>query len=133
MAGKNQGTKVVLSLTSTILHLMLTILFYIVVVIFIVNGSRLAYKYSYQIFGSVSVSEGSGKDYGLKISEGESTMNVATKLEQNGIILNRFTFYIRAKLTKQNILPGTYTVNSSMDYDGIFKVIAAGNKGDTGE
>ena len=133
MAGKNQGTKVVLTLTSTILHLMLTILFYIVVVIFVVKGSRLAYQYSYQVFGSVSVSEGAGKDYGLKISEGESTMNVSTKLEQNGIIVNRFTFYIRAKLTKQNILPGTYTVNSSMDYDDIFKVIASGSRAEESE
>ena len=133
MAGKNQGTKVVLSLTSTILHLMLTILFYIVVVIVVVKGSRLAYQYSYQVFGSVSVTEGAGKDYGLKIAEGESTMNIAAKLEQNGIIANRFTFYLRAKLTKQNILPGTYTVNSSMDYDAIFKVIASGGKTEESE
>lgn len=124
MARKNQGTKVVLSLTSTILHLMLTILFYVVVVILIVKGSQLAYQYSYQVFGSVSVDEVNGHDYTLTVSEGESTMNIATKLEQYGIIVNRYTFYVRAKLTKQNILPGTYEVNSTMDYDDIYKIIA---------
>ena len=124
MAKRNSGTKVVLSLTSTILHLLLTILFYVVVVLLVVKGSQLAYQYSYQIFGSVSVSEDNGKEYSLNIREGESTMNISAKLEQNGIIVNRYTFYIRAKLTKQNIMPGTYSVSSDMDYDDIFKIIA---------
>ena len=130
MSGRNTGTKVMLDLTGTILHLLLTVLFYIVAVILIVKAAQLSYQYSYQIFGSVSVSEGKGRDYMLNIGEGESTMNIAAKLEQNRMIVNRFTFYIRAKLTKQNILPGTYTVNSSMDYDEIFKIIAPGGSGD---
>ena len=51
-------------------------------------------------------------------------MRVAAKLEQNRIIVNRFSFFLRAKLMKKNILPGTYNVNASMDYDEIYAVIA---------
>lgn len=127
MAKKNATAKVVLDITNTVLHLMLNIIFFIVVVILVVKISQLAYQFSYEVFGSVTVSEeGQGKSYALNIREGESTMNVAAKLEQNGVIVNRFSFYLRAKLTKQNILPGNYEVNSSMDYDGIFTVITQG-------
>ena len=128
MAKKRAVTKVVLDMTSTILHLLLNIIFFIVVIFLVVKASQLAYDFSYEVFGSVKVAETNGKTYELTIAEGESTMNVAAKLEQHGIIVNRFSFYLRAKLTKQNILPGTYTVNASMDYDAIFMVITSGSR-----
>ena len=90
----------------------------------VVKFSQIAYDFSYQVFGSVRVSEENGREYELTISEGESTMRVAAKLEQNRIIVNRFSFFLRAKLMKKNILPGTYNVNASMDYDEIYAVIA---------
>lgn len=128
MAKKKAVAKVVLDLTSTILHLMLNIIFFIVVILVVVKASQFAYDFSYEVFGSVKVAETGGKEYEITIGEGESTMNVAAKLEQHGIIVNRFSFYVRAKLTKQNILPGKYVVNASMDYDDIFAVITSGDR-----
>ena len=124
MAKKKTAAKVVLDITSMVLHTMLNIIFFIVVIMLVVNISKFAYQFSYQVFGSVRVAQKDGKAYELNIAQGESTLNVAAKLEQNGIIVNRFSFFLRAKLTKQNILPGSYTVNASMDYDEIFAVIA---------
>ena len=124
MAKKSAATKVVLDITSMVLHLLLNIVFFIVVVMLVVKFSQIAYDFSYQVFGSVRVSEENGREYELTISEGESTMRVAAKLEQNRIIVNRFSFFLRAKLMKKNILPGTYNVNASMDYDEIYAVIA---------
>ena len=124
MAKKSAATKVVLDITSMVLHLLLNIVFFIVVVMLVVKFSQIAYDFSYQVFGSVRVSEENGWEYELTISEGESTMRVAAKLEQNRIIVNRFSFFLRAKLMKKNILPGTYNVNASMDYDEIYAVIA---------
>jgi UPF0755 protein len=124
LAKKSAATKVVLDITSMVLHLLLNIVFFIVVVMLVVKFSQIAYDFSYQVFGSVRVSEENGREYELTISEGESTMRVAAKLEQNRIIVNRFSFFLRAKLMKKNILPGTYNVNASMDYDEIYAVIA---------
>ena len=124
MAKKSAATKVVLDITSMVLHLLLNIVFFIVVVMLVVKFSQIAYDFSYQVFGSVRASEENGREYELTISEGESTMRVAAKLEQNRIIVNRFSFFLRAKLMKKNILPGTYNVNASMDYDEIYAVIA---------
>ena len=124
MAKKSAATKVVLDITSMVLHLLLNIIFFIVVIMLVVKFSQVAYDFSYQVFGSVRVSETNGREYELTVSPGESTMRVAAKLEQNRIIVNRFSFFLRAKLMKKNILPGTYQVNASMDYDEIYAVIA---------
>ena len=50
-------------------------------------------------------------------------MSVASKLELYKIIENKYSFYVRAKLTDENILPGVYVVRSDMNYDMIFDVI----------
>ena len=55
-------------------------------------------------------------------------MEVARFLDTKKIIANKYSFYLRAKLTKVNILPGKYKVSSDMDYDRIFKVITTPNK-----
>lgn len=124
MARKNGTAKVVLDITSMVLHLFLNLIFYIVVILLVLKASELAYQFAYQVFGSVSVAEAEGKSYTLTVGEGESTMNVAAKLEQNGIVVNRFSFYFRTKLMQRNIIPGEYTIDSSMDYDEILAVIA---------
>lgn len=124
MAKKNGTTKVVLDITSMVLHLFLNLIFYIVVIMLVLKASEMAYQFAYQVFGSVSVAETEGKSYELTVADGESTMHVAAKLEQNGIIVNRFSFYLRTKLTARNILPGNYQVNAAMDYDEILAVIA---------
>ena len=71
----------------------------------------------------------SGYTAEVTIGKGESTMEVANMLDAKKIIVNKYSFYLRAKLTKQNILPGTYKVSSDMDYDRIFKVITTPTKG----
>jgi len=50
-------------------------------------------------------------------------MNVASKLELNKIIVNKYSFYVKAKLLKHTIMPGTYALNTSMTYNEIFAVI----------
>jgi UPF0755 protein len=123
MTSKPTSAQLVLKITSFILRLLLNILFYTIVVILIVRASKLTYEFSYQIFGQVTASEEPGRDIEIQISKGESTMNVASKLELNKIIVNKYSFYVKAKLKKQNIMPGTYTLNTSMTYDEIFAVV----------
>lgn len=123
MTSKPTSAQLVLKITSFILRLLLNILFYTIVVILIVRASKITYDFSYEIFGQVTASEEPGRDIEIQISKGESTMNVATKLEINKIIVNKYSFYIKAKLKKHTIMPGTYTLNTSMTYDEIFSVI----------
>lgn len=124
MATKSQVSKMILGITSFVLHVLLNIVFYIIVVMLITKYSGVAYDFAYELFGNVTMaSEDEGKDVVIKIKDGESSMSVASKLELNRVIVDKYSFYLKAKLLKKNIQQGTYTVNTSMNYDEILDII----------
>jgi UPF0755 protein len=67
--------------------------------------------------------EAPGTEILFQIKQGESTMDIASKLELNRIIENKYSFYLKTKLQKLQIMAGTYKVNSAMTYDEILTVI----------
>ncbi|NLJ96735.1 MAG: endolytic transglycosylase MltG [Clostridiales bacterium] len=123
MASSSTSLKVTLKISSFILRMLLNIIFIILVVIFVYYGSQKAFNFTYQLYGPVRMEEPPGRDIPIRINKGESTMDVASKLEINRVIVNKYSFYFKAKLQDKVIMPGTYKVNSSMTYDEIFDVI----------
>jgi UPF0755 protein len=123
MATKSASAKLTLKITSFILRLLMNIIFYILIVILIVNVSKEAYKFTYQLYGPVTVDQAPGRDIIFQIKQGESTMDIARKLEINRAIVNKYSFYLKTKLQDQVIMAGTYPLNSSMTYDQILSVI----------
>lgn len=132
MASKSTSQNT-LKILSFIIRLMLNIIFYIAVIYLIARISQLTYNFTYQIFGQVTKEEAPGRDVEIQIKKGESTMNVASKLEFNKLIVNKYSFYVKAKLKKYVIMPGTYTVNTSMTYDEIFTIITVPSAEETEE
>lgn len=126
--GNSNQTKVILNATKFVMHLFLNVIFYILVIMLIAKCSTSAYRFAYQIFGNVTVETGEGRDVEIQIIKGESTKKIAAKLERSRIVVNQYSFFIKAKLTKQNIKPGVYKVNTAMNYDQIFQVITDESK-----
>jgi UPF0755 protein len=120
---KSARTSAILKITSAILRVLLNIIFYVAIVWLVIEGSKFAYNFSYQLFGSVPASEAPGKDYDFQIAKGDSTMEIAEKLEFSNLIVNKYSFYLKTKFKDYNIYPGTYVLNTSMDYDEILDVI----------
>lgn len=123
MSVRTTRMKVILNITNIVLHLFLNILFYVFVIFAITRLSTVAYDFSYQIFGSKTLEQAPGRDITVQIKKGESTRNIASKLELNRVIENQYSFYVKTKLMDYNLLPGTYVVNSSMTYSEILSVI----------
>jgi UPF0755 protein len=128
MTSKPTTAKLVLKVTNFILRLLLNTFFYVIVIILITRASKLTFDFCYEIFGQVTLQEAPGRDVEIQVKKGESTMNVASKLETNRVIGNKYSFYVKAKLMKHTIMPGTYTVNTSMTYDEIFAIITVPSK-----
>lgn len=119
-------SQIILRTVLGILYLLLNIVFYVAVFLVVKNLCSDTYRYAYQIFGNVSVAEAPGTDVSVTIEPGQGTMDIALMLERNRIVVNRYTFFIRTKLTigkEHPIFPGTYTLNTSMCYDDILKII----------
>lgn len=123
MTSKPTNAKLAMRIANFIFRLLLNTLFYLAVIFLIVSASKKIYDFTYQIFGQETVDEAPGTTVDIQIKKGESTMNVASKLKLNKIIKNEYSFYIKAKLLKHTIMPGTYELNTSMTYDEIFDII----------
>jgi UPF0755 protein len=123
MATNTTSTKLTLKVASFILRLLLNALFYIIVIIFTVNCSRAAFDFTYQLYGPVIAEAHPGTDVYFEIVHGEKTMDIASKLELKMLIKNKYSFYLKTKLEKSNIIPGTYALNTSMTYDEILAKI----------
>lgn len=118
------ATKVALKMTSGVLHLLITVIFYVLIIMVIVRLATASYQFAYQVVGNVTVEEAPGRDVDIVIEEGESTMNIASKLALNKVVVNKYTFFVRAMLNRKSpIVPGTYTLNTSMTYDEVLGVI----------
>jgi UPF0755 protein len=123
MAANSTSVKLTMKVTSFVLRLLLNIMFYILIVIVIINVSKAAFDFTYQLYGPVTVEKAPGTDVIFQIIKGDSTMDVASKLEANVLIKNKYAFYLKLKLEHSVIMPGTYKLNTSMTYDQILSVI----------
>lgn len=128
MATKSTSVKATLKITSFIIRLLMNIMFYVLVVFLIVNVSKQAFQFTYELYGPVAVENKPGRDILIQIKKGESTMDVASKLEVNRAIVNKYSFYIKSKIDDVAIMPGTYEINSSMTYNDILEVITDHSK-----
>jgi len=123
MATKSTKSKLIMRITSLTLHLLINMAFYVLVIVLIVNVSKKAYAFSYQLYGQVAEDKKPGRENIFQIKKGEATMDIASKLKLNKLIVDKYSFYFKAKLKNYTIMPGTYILNSSMTYDDIFDII----------
>lgn len=123
MATKSTSVKATLKITSFIIRLLMNIMFYVLVAFLIVNVSKQAFQFTYELYGPVAVENEPGRDILIQIKKGESTMDIASKLEVNRAIVNKYSFYIKTKVEDVTIMPGTYEINSSMTYNDILEII----------
>jgi UPF0755 protein len=123
METKSTSVKLTLKITSFIVRLLLNAVFYIVVVFLIINVSKSAYEFTYQLYGPGTVDEAPGREIVFAIKKGDSTMDIASKLELNHAVEDKYSFYVKTKLQELVVMPGTYVINSSMTYDEILDII----------
>lgn len=123
MATKSTTVRLTLKITSFIVKVLLNAIFYILVVIAVINLSKEAYKFTYQLYGPDPVEPTPGREIIIQINKGESTMDIASKLELNRAIKNKYSFYLKARLENKSIMPGTYQINNSMTYGEILAII----------
>lgn len=120
---KTTGMKTAAYVLKAIFHLLVTILFYSAAIIVIIKLCSVTYMFTYQVFGNQVSEPKPGHAIEITIDKGESTMSVAGKLELKKAIVNKYSFFLKTKLFKKTIQPGTYKISTSMNYDEILNVI----------
>lgn len=120
---KSTEAKVAVSILRFLMGLILNLIFYAASFALIYYLAGQAYTFAYEVFGSQVVDSAPGKSITIKVDKGDTMQDVAKTLEQQEIIINQASFVVRAILTKKEIHPGTYTVNSSQSYAEILEIL----------
>ena len=113
----------VLGTTSLIVQILLNILFYGVALFITMTCANKAYDFAYQIYGEVAVAESSGKSKYIEIKEGDSILQVSNKLYSEDLIVNKYAFLIKFKLSEKILKPGKYEISNTYTNVEIMDVI----------
>ncbi len=113
MRKKKHNLDFILSKTS----LIVTMLGVIILVVFI----------SLSIYNLSPVNAGDDKLIDFYVNEGSSKIEVANKLDKEGIIRNAFFFKFYMKINEKEIYPGTYKLSKSMSVSEIISVLNSFN------
>lgn len=122
---KSEEARMTASLLRLLMGLIMNIVFYAVAVFLIIYFAKAAYTFSYQVFGNQVMDNAPGKSITITVDEKDTMQAVAKTLEQQKIIIDSSSFYMRAILTEKEVHPGTYTVNSSQNYAEILEILDA--------
>lgn len=102
------------------------ILVFLFMVFMLFHACKAFYNLGYEIYGPVVVEEAPGTDKDFEVMKGESMYYVADRLYRKGIIVNKYSFYIRTKLMDKSeikLKTGKYTLNTSMGYEEILDIL----------
>lgn len=128
---RNKEEPLKIQIAQISVHILLTVIFYIIVVIVVCKLGNAAYDFAYPIFGDSTVTDTKGKEVKVSITEGESLTSIIQDLESKHVIENGDSFRIRCKLslTKyKTIVPGTYTLTTCQSYEEILDILTGTNE-----
>ena len=93
-----------------------SVLVLLVVFIGIFKASTFCYEFGYRIFSETPVESEPGNDVVVQIDEGDSAFDIGKKLEEKGLIRDSELYVAQYYLSAyvDELLPGTYTLNTSM-------------------
>ena len=106
--------------------LLVNVLVFVLIIFMMFHACKMCYDICYEIYGPVVVEKAPGTDIRFSISKDESMYKVAKELYDDGLIVNRYSFYIRTMLMDRDemkLKPGDYILNTSMDYEEILDML----------
>ncbi|MCR4924372.1 MAG: endolytic transglycosylase MltG [Lachnospiraceae bacterium] len=90
-----------------------------IAILMIFNVGKKAYDFGYRIFTEEPMDEEPGRDVIVTIKDSDNIVDISKMLEEKGLCSDWLLFVIQSKLSeyKEDPIPGTYTLNTSMTTD----------------
>lgn len=106
----------------------LKVVIWAVIIMFVYKYAIYGYTFGFEVFSDRAVAAPNmGVTMSVAITEGKSNMEIATLLEEKGLIENARVFYVQLMLSdyKNALKPGIYDLSTSMTAMEMMKVMAA--------
>lgn len=99
----------------------------VLIVMFTYKYALLAYDYGYRIFGEMPITSGEGRTVTVTIKEGADAKAIGEILENKGLIRDGELFILQELISDYHneLLPGTYDLNTSMTAEQMMEVMSA--------
>ena len=103
-------------LIATVVETIIKVVVLAVAVMFIVRGATKAYDFGYRVFADKPVSVSGGRTITVGVSENMSVKDIATMLEEKGLIEDADLFVVQELLSAYHgeIRPGIYDLSTDM-------------------
>lgn len=103
-------TKVVMR----VLSISISVLFGVLVICGLYQLGLKCYDFGYRVYTEPAVSQEQSTEQIVQITENMETMELADLLAEKGLVRDARLFYLQAKLSGFDLLPGAYKVSASM-------------------
>lgn len=115
------------SLIFTVIETIVKVVIIAVAVMYIIKGVGVAFDFGYRVFADEPMSVGEGRTITVGIAENASVKDVATMLEQKGLIRDADLFVIQERLSQYHdqIQSGIFDLSTSMTASDILAVISS--------
>lgn len=93
-----------------------SLLILLVVFIGVFKATTYCYDFGYRIFTEKPISAEPGRDIVVQISSADTAFDIGEKLEEKGLVRDSLLYTVQYYLSAYvgDLLPGTYTLNTSM-------------------
>ena len=106
------------------LHVLFKIAVVAVFVLALFYGMRWAYRFGYSVFTTPTVDQAPGRNVEFTVLEGQTLRSVGEELVQNGLTANSSIFVVQARIYGYEILPGSYTLNTSQTIYEMLRIMS---------
>lgn len=113
----------------------ISIIVILLVVYFAVRLAMVGYDFGYRVFTEPAVDMAPGREVLVQIKEDMSEKDAAELLEEQGLVRDANLFYLQFKLSVYSgkMVPGVYTLSTSMEPKEIMAVISPEQETETEE
>lgn len=126
----SRTTKEINKVTATVIGISGKLIIYALMVLLLYEGVTKGYAFGYEIFHSTPMAEAPGIDKVVQIEAGDGLSDIAGELGDIGLIKNKYAFLIQSMFyeygSTYDIIPGTFTLNNSMNAKEIIITLREG-------
>ncbi len=97
-----------------------------IVVVLIYRAAMYSYHFGYMVFADATMEVSPGRDVSITVEMDDEIMDIGETLERRGLISDAKIFWVQAFLLeyKDKLVPGVYTLNTSMTSEEMLEVMA---------
>lgn len=97
-----------------------------IVVVLVYRAAMYSYHFGYMVFADATMEVSPGRDVSITVETDDEILDIGETLERRGLISDAKIFLVQAILLeyKDQIVPGEYTLNTSMTPEEMLKMMA---------